>query len=102
MQNDLYYSNKDPDAIQPLVIPQVRIDYAAGRRRLSSEFTEVSEYDLPLDSKWEFPRERSVRPSACLSVCLPACLSVRVRPAPRLQVGVPPGKVSAMSPRPVC
>ncbi|KAK7110834.1 fibroblast growth factor receptor 4-like isoform X2 [Littorina saxatilis] len=59
--NDLYYSNKDPDAIQPLVIPQVRIDYTTqGRRRLSSEFTEVSEYDLPLDTKWEFPRERLV------------------------------------------
>lgn len=58
--NDLYYNNKDPDAIQPLVIPEVRIDYKAGRRRLSSEFTEVSEYDLPLDTKWEFPRERLV------------------------------------------
>lgn len=58
--NDLYYTNKDPDAIQPLVIPQVRIDYTPGRRRLSSEFTEVSEYDLPLDTKWEFPRERMV------------------------------------------
>ena len=47
--------------MQPLVIPQVRIDYTTtGRRRLSSEFTEVSEYDLPLDSKWEFPRERYV------------------------------------------
>jgi hypothetical protein len=60
LQNDLYYSNKDPDAIQPLVIPEVRIDYMPGRRRLSSEFTEVSEYDLPLDTKWEFPRERWV------------------------------------------
>lgn len=58
--NDLYYTNKDPDAMQPLVIPQVRIDYTTGRRRLSSEFTEVSEYDLPLDTKWEFPRERLV------------------------------------------
>ncbi|KAL8607082.1 hypothetical protein ACOMHN_008668 [Nucella lapillus] len=57
--NDLYYSNKDPDAIQPLVVPQIRIDYnATGRRRVSSEFTEISEYDLPLDPKWEFPRER--------------------------------------------
>ncbi|KAK7455922.1 hypothetical protein BaRGS_00039435, partial [Batillaria attramentaria] len=58
--NDLYYHNKDPDAMQPLVIPQVRIDYTTGRRRLSSELTEVSEYDLPLDTKWEFPRERMV------------------------------------------
>ncbi|XP_076469664.1 fibroblast growth factor receptor 2-like isoform X2 [Babylonia areolata] len=58
--NDLYYSNKDPDANQPLVIPEVRIDYTTRRRRLSSELTEVSEYDLPLDTKWEFPRERLV------------------------------------------
>ncbi|XP_076461988.1 fibroblast growth factor receptor 2-like [Babylonia areolata] len=59
--NDLYYSNKDPDAAQPLVVPQIRIDYTTnggGRRRVSSEITEVSEYDLPLDAKWEFPRER--------------------------------------------
>ncbi|PVD30268.1 hypothetical protein C0Q70_09531 [Pomacea canaliculata] len=58
--NDLYYPKKDPDAIQPLVVPQVRIDYKPGRHRLSSEFTDVSEYDLPLDTKWEFPRERLV------------------------------------------
>lgn len=80
LQNDLYYSNKDPDAIQPLVIPQVRIDYTTGRRRLSSEFTEVSEYDLPLDSKWEFPRERSgfsasvsPSPTVCVSLSVALC-----------------------------
>ncbi|CAG5121232.1 unnamed protein product, partial [Candidula unifasciata] len=63
--NDLYYHNKDPDAVSPLMIPQVRIvdgQYTSSasdrRRRLSSDFTEISEYDLPLDSKWEFPRER--------------------------------------------
>ncbi|KAK7482019.1 hypothetical protein BaRGS_00026711 [Batillaria attramentaria] len=58
--NDLYYHTKTRMPMQPLVIPQVRIDYTTGRRRLSSELTEVSEYDLPLDTKWEFPRERMV------------------------------------------
>uniref|UniRef100_A0A2C9JXG7 Fibroblast growth factor receptor n=1 Tax=Biomphalaria glabrata TaxID=6526 RepID=A0A2C9JXG7_BIOGL len=59
--NDLYCDNKDPDAIAPLMVPQVRIvdGYTSGRRRrLSSDFTEVSEYHIPYDSKWEFPRER--------------------------------------------
>lgn len=64
-ENHLYYPTKDPDAVAPLVIPQVIIQdgYTSGsggnrRRRLSSDFTEVSEYELPLDPKWEFPRER--------------------------------------------
>ncbi|XP_041369087.1 fibroblast growth factor receptor 4-like isoform X2 [Gigantopelta aegis] len=63
-QNDLYYpNNKDPDAIapgMPLIIPQVRIEGYSTRRRLSSDVTEVSEYDIPLDKQWEFPRERLV------------------------------------------
>ncbi|RUS70843.1 hypothetical protein EGW08_021396 [Elysia chlorotica] len=64
-ENHLYYPTKDPDAVAPLVIPQVIIQdgYTSGaggnrRHRLSSDFTEVSEYELPLDTKWEFPRER--------------------------------------------
>ncbi|GFS05721.1 fibroblast growth factor receptor [Elysia marginata] len=64
-ENHLYYPTKDPDAVAPLVIPQVIIQdgYTSGaagnrRHRLSSDFTEVSEYELPLDAKWEFPRER--------------------------------------------
>ncbi|GFO30608.1 fibroblast growth factor receptor [Plakobranchus ocellatus] len=65
-QNPHYYpTTKDPDAVVPLMIPQVIIKdgytsggAANGRHRLSSDFTEVSEYELPLDSKWEFPRER--------------------------------------------
>lgn len=57
--NDLYYPNKDPDAVAPLMIPEVRIVESNSRRqRLSSDFTDISEYDLPLDPKWEFPRER--------------------------------------------
>ncbi|XP_025114135.1 fibroblast growth factor receptor 2-like [Pomacea canaliculata] len=50
----------DPHAIQPLVVPQERIDYRPGGHRLSSKFTDVSKYQLPLDTKWEFPRERLV------------------------------------------
>lgn len=57
--NDLYYPSYD-QATQPLVIPQVRIENTGRRRRLSSDFTTASEYELPLDSKWEFPRERLV------------------------------------------
>ncbi|XP_012942529.1 fibroblast growth factor receptor 4 [Aplysia californica] len=64
--NDLYYHSKDPDAIAPLMVPHVRMveePYSSGsrggrRRRLSSDTTELSEYNMPLDAKWEFPRER--------------------------------------------
>lgn len=55
--NDLYYPSYD-QGTQPLVIPQVRIENTGRRRRLSSDFTTASEYELPLDSKWEFPRDR--------------------------------------------
>lgn len=58
-QNDLYYSSCD-QAAQPLVIPQVRIENTGRRRRLSSDLTTASKYELPRDSKWEFPRNRSV------------------------------------------
>lgn len=64
-QNDLYYQQKDPEADAALMIPQVRIikrGYTSSssdrRRRPSSDFTEISEYEVPLDTKWEFPRER--------------------------------------------
>ena len=61
-QNDMYYpsSGKDPDAVQPLMVPHVRMvdEPYCGRRRLSSDTTELSEYNMPLDTKWEFPRER--------------------------------------------
>ena len=57
LQNDLYYPSYD-QATQPLVIPQVRIENTGRRRRLSSDLTMASEYELPLDSKWEFPRDR--------------------------------------------
>ncbi|KAH9520397.1 Fibroblast growth factor receptor 1 [Bulinus truncatus] len=60
--NDLYCDSKDPDAVAPLMVPQVHIvdgyTSSSRRRRLSSDFTEVSEYHIPYDSKWEFPRER--------------------------------------------
>ncbi|CAG5124057.1 unnamed protein product, partial [Candidula unifasciata] len=63
--NDLYYQQKDPEADASLMIPQIRIikgGYTSSdsgrRRRPSSDFTEISEYEVPLDTKWEFPRER--------------------------------------------
>ncbi|KAL5021031.1 hypothetical protein ScPMuIL_000186 [Solemya velum] len=59
--NDLYYSNKDisDGSIQPLLIPQVRIEEERRRRRRSSsDLTVASEYDIYLDKDWEFPRER--------------------------------------------
>ncbi|KAK3606106.1 hypothetical protein CHS0354_006469 [Potamilus streckersoni] len=58
--NDLYYPNGYDAASQPLMIPQVRIDCVKRRRRLSSDLTMASEYELPLDTKWEFPRDRLI------------------------------------------
>ena len=29
-----------------------------GRNRLSSDLTAISEYEIPVDEAWEFPRER--------------------------------------------
>jgi hypothetical protein len=40
------------------IAPQVRIEHCCTRSRLSSELTSMSEYEIPLDAKWEFPRER--------------------------------------------
>ncbi|KAL4232110.1 Fibroblast growth factor receptor 4 [Mactra antiquata] len=54
--NDLYYP--DHPSTEPLVLPEVRIEGTGRRRRFSSDLTTASEYELPLDSKWEFPRER--------------------------------------------
>ena len=45
------------------MVPTVKIEeepYSGRRRRLSSDTTELSEYSLPLDEKWEFPRDRLV------------------------------------------
>lgn len=49
---------QDSDTSQTSVAPLVKIDCPRGR--LSSELTTVSEYELPLDPEWEFPRERLV------------------------------------------
>ncbi|XP_033757557.1 fibroblast growth factor receptor 4-like isoform X2 [Pecten maximus] len=56
--NEIYYPDKASLEGQPLVIPQVRIENSSRRRRLSSDLTCMFEYDLPLDSKWEFNREK--------------------------------------------
>ena len=58
-QNEIYYPDKSYDGHQPLVIPTVRIE-PRSRRRLSSDLTMMSEYDLPLDKQWEFPRDKYV------------------------------------------
>jgi hypothetical protein len=40
------------------IVPQVRIEPCCTRSRLSSELTSMSEYEIPLDKQWEFPREK--------------------------------------------
>lgn len=55
--NDLYYQKDPQNVMQPLV-PQVRIE--GPRRRLSSELTTMSEYEIPLDKNWEFSRDRLI------------------------------------------
>lgn len=57
-QNEIYYPNKIGQEGQALIVPQVRIEQTNQRRRLSSDLTVMSEYDLPLDKNWEFTRER--------------------------------------------
>ncbi|XP_045188886.1 fibroblast growth factor receptor 2-like isoform X2 [Mercenaria mercenaria] len=54
--NDLYYP--DHPTAEPIGFPEVRIEGTGRRRRFSSDLTTASEYELPLDSKWEFPRDR--------------------------------------------
>lgn len=49
---------QDSNNSQASIVPLVKID--CPRNRLSSELTTVSEYELPLDPEWEFPRERLV------------------------------------------
>eukprot|EP00106_Octopus_bimaculoides_P002097 XP_014769539.1 PREDICTED: fibroblast growth factor receptor 2-like [Octopus bimaculoides] len=55
--NDLYYQKNPQNVMQPLV-PQVRIE--GPRRRLSSELTTMSEYEIPLDKNWEFSPDRLI------------------------------------------
>jgi len=40
---------------EPLLFPVIKIE--KHRSRLGTDVTSLSEYELPLDSKWEFPRE---------------------------------------------
>ena len=47
---------KDMQASFTPLIPRVRIE--GGRGRLSSDLTTMSEYEIPLDEDWEFPRDR--------------------------------------------
>ncbi|ELT91660.1 hypothetical protein CAPTEDRAFT_90852 [Capitella teleta] len=55
-QNILYASgDKDPNSRSSLA-PLVKIE--GGRNRLSSELTAMSEYVIPLDPQWEFPRDK--------------------------------------------
>nr|ABG00201.1 FGFR1 [Paracentrotus lividus] len=55
-----------PHVSKPLVYRQMSIDSTKsnaplcqfGRNRLTSSLTVISEYDIPLDPEWEFPRDR--------------------------------------------
>lgn len=42
---------------EPLLFPVIKIE-KQHRARLGTDLTSVSEYELPLDSKWEFPRQQ--------------------------------------------
>jgi hypothetical protein len=59
--NSLYDSSptKDSGSLAPLLLPLVRIE--GGKGRLPSDVISVSDYEIPLDREWEFPRERFVR-----------------------------------------
>jgi len=46
---------KDSDSTLPF-LPVVKIE--AGVSRLTSQSTLVSEYEIPLDTDWEFPRDK--------------------------------------------
>ncbi|KAH3786281.1 hypothetical protein DPMN_164387, partial [Dreissena polymorpha] len=56
--NDLYYPDQPGMSVEPIQFPEIRIEGTGRRRRFSSAMTMASEYELPLDSKWEFPRDR--------------------------------------------
>ncbi|WAR22012.1 FGFR3-like protein [Mya arenaria] len=58
VMNDLYYPDEGIPGAEPIQFPEVRIEGTGRRRRFSSDLTMASEYELPLDSKWEFPRDR--------------------------------------------
>ena len=48
---------KDSDSTLPF-LPVVKIEPGAGVPSLTSQSTLVSEYEIPLDKDWEFPREK--------------------------------------------
>lgn len=70
MHNNMLYEKADnagneslaerPSSVPLLaMVPQVRIESCFPRQqRLSSELASVSEYEIPLDKKWEIPRDR--------------------------------------------
>ncbi|CAI9738965.1 fibroblast growth factor receptor 2-like isoform X1 [Octopus vulgaris] len=49
---------KNPQNVMQPLVPQVRIE--GPRRRLSSELTTMSEYEIPLDKNWEFSPDRLI------------------------------------------
>ncbi|CAL4126368.1 unnamed protein product, partial [Meganyctiphanes norvegica] len=52
---------QNSDASQePLLVPTIKIERCQSRSRLGSEMTSISEYELPLDSDWEFPRSKLI------------------------------------------
>jgi len=53
--NSLYESSTTKDS-ESLLLPLVRIE--GGKGRLPSDFFSVSDYEIPLDRDWEFPREK--------------------------------------------
>jgi len=63
MHSNVFYhpggsgSGKDSDVTAPF-LPVVKIE--AGLTRLTSQSTGVSDYEIPLDKDWEFPRNKSV------------------------------------------
>lgn len=45
---------------EPLLVPTIKIERCQSRGRLGSEMTSISEYELPLDTAWEFPRAKLI------------------------------------------
>lgn len=62
MQNLIYYDEKVDPSKQPLMAPIVRIEshLQRGRPRFPSNVSTMSEYDIPLDEKWEVEKEKYV------------------------------------------
>jgi len=48
-------AGKDSESMIPF-LPVVKIEAGGGASRLASESTAFSEYEIPLDKDWEFPR----------------------------------------------